>query len=157
MRKLLLLGTLFTLGLTCTACGTNATATTQEVTTSDEPTTADAVTEAATESTTEELTVEEDSTNEDTTEELTETDVPGDASEGYTLQELEMMALDYYEKVTNYRPTNVASIVNDDGTVSIQLYDSLSDHNSTCAWYTIDPKTGKGTDDMTNEPIDLVP
>ena len=72
----------------------------------------------------------------------------------YTQQELEKMALDYYEKKNNYRPSNVASTKNSDGTISIQLYDSLSDHNSTADWYTIDPKTATGTNILGNK-IDL--
>ena len=64
------------------------------------------------------------------------------------------MALDYYEKKTGYRPSQVSSDVNQDGTVSIQLYDNMGDHNSTSAWYTVDPKTAVGTDIMENK-IDL--
>lgn len=74
--------------------------------------------------------------------------------EGYTTKELEKMALDYYEKQTGYRPSQVASEVNQDGTVSIQLYDNMGDHNSTSAWYTVDSKTAVGTDVMENK-IDL--
>ncbi len=74
--------------------------------------------------------------------------------EVYTTKELEKMALDYYEKQTGYRPSHVASDVNQDGTVSIQLYDNMGDHNSTSAWYTVDPKTAVGTD-ILGDKIDL--
>lgn len=74
--------------------------------------------------------------------------------EVYTTKELEKMALDYYEKQTGYRPSYVASDVNQDGTVSIQLYDNMGDHNSTSAWYTVDPKTAVGTDILENR-VDL--
>ncbi len=72
----------------------------------------------------------------------------------YTQEELEQMALDYYEKQTGYRPNSVASEKQQDGLVIIQLYDNLENHNSTADWYTIDPKTAKGTDILENE-IDL--
>ncbi len=72
----------------------------------------------------------------------------------YSKEELEKMALDYYEAQSGYRPTSVGSEINEDGTLSIQLYDNMGDHNSTSDWYTIDMNTGKGTNIM-NESIDL--
>ena len=72
----------------------------------------------------------------------------------YTTEELEKMALDYYEAKTGYRPSRVGSQKNDDGTISIQLYDNMGDHNSTSDWYTVDPKTAVGTD-ITKNKIDL--
>lgn len=74
----------------------------------------------------------------------------------YTEQELCQMSLDHYEKKNNYRPGHAAAQKNDDGTVTIQLYDSFSDHNSTSDWYTINPKTGKGKNLM-EEDIDISP
>lgn len=74
--------------------------------------------------------------------------------EEYTAKELEKMALDYYEKETGYRPSQSASQVNEDGTISIQLYDNMGDHNSTSAWYTVDPKTAVGIDILENR-VDL--
>ncbi len=76
------------------------------------------------------------------------------AKSEYTTKELEKMALDYYEAKTGYRPTLSASQVNEDGTISIQLYDNMGDHNSTSAWYTVDPKTAVGTDVLENT-VDL--
>lgn len=72
----------------------------------------------------------------------------------YSQKDLEKMALDYYEAKTGYRPSGVGSQVNSDGTVSIQLYDNMGDHNSTSDWYTINPKTGIGTN-ILEEKIDL--
>ncbi|MBR4260945.1 MAG: DUF3298 domain-containing protein [Clostridia bacterium] len=74
--------------------------------------------------------------------------------EFYTPTELEKMALDYYEAKTGYRPSQVASDVNQDGTVSIQLYDNMGDHNTTSDWYTVDAKTAVGENIM-KEKIDL--
>jgi len=78
----------------------------------------------------------------------------GQTEKTYTQSELEQMALNYYEALTGYRPSMVASIVNEDGTLSIQMYDSLGDHNSTSDWYTVDMKTAEGTNIM-EEKIDL--
>lgn len=75
-------------------------------------------------------------------------------TEEYTQEELEQMALDYYEKTTGYRPGNVASEIGSDGKLQIQLYDNLGDHNSTLDWYTIDMKTGKDQN-ISGEEIDL--
>jgi len=74
--------------------------------------------------------------------------------EGYTTKELEKMALDYYEAKNGYRPEYVASQVNDDGIVAIQLYDVFTDHISTSDWYSVDPKTAVGENIM-GEKIDL--
>lgn len=74
--------------------------------------------------------------------------------DAYTTEQLEKMALDYYEAKTGYRPGKVASQVNDDGTISIQLYDSMVDHNTTSDWYTVDAKTAVGENIM-KEKIDL--
>lgn len=63
----------------------------------------------------------------------------------YSQQELEKMALDYYEALTGYRPSKVTSKVNDDGTLAIQMYDLVQDHTSTSDWYTVDMKTAEGT------------
>ncbi len=75
-------------------------------------------------------------------------------SKEYTEQELAQMALDYYEAKTGYRPGKVATEKNEEGKIVIQLYDSFEDHNSTSDWYTIDPKTAKGTN-VLEEDIDL--
>ena len=74
--------------------------------------------------------------------------------ESYTTSELQKMALDYYEAKTGYRPNSVSLQVNADGSISIQLYDTMGDHNSTSDWYTVDKNTATGTDIMGNK-IDL--
>lgn len=74
--------------------------------------------------------------------------------ESYTTSELQKMALDYYEAKTGYRPNSVSLQVNADGSISIQLYDNMGDHNSTSDWYTVDKNTATGTDIMGNK-IDL--
>lgn len=74
--------------------------------------------------------------------------------ESYTTSELQKMALDYYEAKTGNRPNSVSLQVNADGSISIQLYDNMGDHNSTSDWYTVDKNTATGTDIMGNK-IDL--
>ncbi len=69
----------------------------------------------------------------------------------YTQEELEQKALDYYEKLNNYRPSHVASLRQEDDTLVIQLFDSNESHNSTSDWYTVDMNTGVGTDVLGNE------
>lgn len=71
-------------------------------------------------------------------------------------EDLAELALWYYEAQYDYKPGSAGVQDNGDGTVSIQLYDNLDDHNSTCAWYTIDRLTLQGTDDNTGETIDLL-
>ncbi|MGN0688532.1 MAG: hypothetical protein ACI4KA_10555 [Oscillospiraceae bacterium] len=78
-----------------------------------------------------------------------------DALEFYSNMQLCEMALSYYSALTGYTPSSVASQTNEDGTVTIQLYDNLGDHNSTSAWYTVDRFTAEGTDDITGERIAL--
>ena len=71
--------------------------------------------------------------------------------EGYSDQDLEFYARRYYGLHTNYSPEHAAVSRNADGTATIQLYDSLSDHNSTCAWYTVNVLTGEGEDTLGNK------
>lgn len=73
----------------------------------------------------------------------------------YSTREIGMMALDYYELHNDYRPAYASWVSNPDGTVSVQLYDVVDDHNSTSAWYTVDRFTGIGKDDMTGEEVNL--
>lgn len=77
-----------------------------------------------------------------------------DKKQTYTQTELEQMALDFYEEKTGYRPGSVASEVQKNGTIAIQLYDNFETHNSTSDWYTVNPKTAQGTDILGNQ-IDL--
>lgn len=85
-----------------------------------------------------------------TTERLTYvSDQGSDSFQFSSNQELADMALTYY-KDTNHAQENEnltsAAQTNDDGSVTIQVYENLGDHNSTAAWYTVDRLTGAGTD-----------
>lgn len=90
----------------------------------------------------------------DNNKESNNTNNQDDKKQTYTQTELEQMASDFYEEKTRYRPGSVASEVQKDGTIAIQLYDNFGSHNSTSDWYTINPKTAQGTDILGNQ-IDL--
>ena len=75
----------------------------------------------------------------------------------YSNRDIADMALAYYrahnssgdgDNLTSAAETNA------DGSVSVQVYTNLGDHNSTAEWYTIDRNTATGTDSSGNE-IDL--
>lgn len=68
--------------------------------------------------------------------------------EFYDNSELCVLAEEYYERHHGERPPLSAAQTNEDGTVTIQLYENLSDHNSTWAWYRVDRKTACGIDDI---------
>ena len=75
----------------------------------------------------------------------------------YSNRELSDMALAYYQAHSGGQDNSnltAAAQANDDGSVSIQVYENLGDHNSTAAWYTVDRITGAGTDASGSE-IDL--
>ncbi len=78
-----------------------------------------------------------------------------DTSEGYSDQELLDMALDYYERENSYRPGGADIDGRDGDTVTIHLYDDMGDHLATSGWYDIDCKTGKGTDGIFGNEVDL--
>ena len=93
-----------------------------------------------------------------TTEKLTYvSDQGSDTFQFYSNQELADLALNFY-KETNHAQDNQnltsAAQTNDDGSVSIQVYENLGDHNSTAAWYTVDRMTAAGTDSSGSE-VDL--
>ncbi len=70
-------------------------------------------------------------------------------------EELCKMALDHYERQTGSRPGNCdVDSVNGD-LVTLHLYDDMEDHTATAAWYEIDRKTGKGTDTVNGDKVDL--
>ena len=69
----------------------------------------------------------------------------------YTLEELEKMALDYYELKTGERPDFVSAVKNDDDLIHIQLYDLYNGPNTTVIYYTIDPLTASGYDSEGNK------
>ena len=80
-----------------------------------------------------------------------ETAAPEPAGNVLTDQDLEYCARQYYGRRTNYSPQFADVEHNDDGTAVIRLYDSFGDHDSTCDWYTVDVRTGKGTDVLGQE------
>ncbi len=84
--------------------------------------------------------------------EATQADIP----EFYSNEELGLMAQQYYTVLHNYTPQCVGTETNLDGTVTIQLYDSFEDHNSTCAWYTVDRWSTEGRDYITDEEINFL-
>ncbi len=79
-----------------------------------------------------------------------------DIPEFYSNEELGELALQYYTALYDYTPGCVGTQSNDDGTVSIQLYDSLEDHNSTSAWYRVDRWSTEGWDDISGEEINFL-
>lgn len=93
-----------------------------------------------------------------TTEQLTYvSDQGSDTFQFYSNQELEDLALTYYQENNGAQDNqNLASAAQttEDGSVSIQVYENLGDHNSTAAWYTVDRVTAAGTDGSGNE-VDL--
>lgn len=75
-----------------------------------------------------------------------------DEFEFYTDDELASMALSYY-KSNSGEPSDgllSAAEANADGSVTVQIYRSLGDHNSTAEWYTLDRITASGTDSAGN-------
>ena len=72
-----------------------------------------------------------------------------DTFQFYSNQELADLALNFYQN-NNHAQDNQnltsAAQANEDGSVSIQVYENLGDHNSTAAWYTVDRLTAAGTD-----------
>lgn len=67
----------------------------------------------------------------------------------YSNLALEEMALTYFRSGADGQDgegLTAASQTNEDGTVTIQVYQNLGDHNSTAAWYTVDRVTAQGTD-----------
>ena len=74
--------------------------------------------------------------------------------DGFAAEELTELARDYYTAFYRHRPESVAFETNEDGTVTLQLYDLVNDHNSTCAWYTVSPETGLG-EDQAHTRVDL--
>ena len=94
-----------------------------------------------------------------TTEHLTYVSEQGsDTFQFYSNQELADLALGFYKESNNAQDNQnltAAAQTNDDGSVSIQVYENLGDHNSTAMWYTVDRITAVGTDGSGNE-VNLV-
>ncbi len=74
----------------------------------------------------------------------------------YSNPQLCDIALDYYEKNHDYRPTSCDAENNADGTVTLHLYDNMDDHIATLAWYTVDRTSCVGTDDVMLTDINIL-
>lgn len=74
----------------------------------------------------------------------------------YSDDALRSLAVSYYSRTAGGAgELDAAVLANEDGTVTVQVYENLKDHNSTAAWYTVDRRSGKGTDVNTGEAVDL--
>ena len=76
-------------------------------------------------------------------------DQGSDQFQFHSNRELEELALAYYQAQNPGEDTGgltAAAQTNEDGTVTIQVYRNLGDHNSNAAWYTVDRVTGQGSD-----------
>lgn len=78
-----------------------------------------------------------------------------DTFQFFSNEELCAMAIAYYTNTTGESAPQAAADMGAE-TVTIQLYNNLGDHNSTCAWYQVSRLTGKGTDVNSGQEIDLV-
>lgn len=76
-------------------------------------------------------------------------------ADGYTNDELCRLAKKYYKKHYKETPPIVEVDSEDGDNVTLHLYEQMSDHTATLAWYTVSRKTAKGTDGITCEDIDL--
>lgn len=84
-------------------------------------------------------------------------DKGSDAFRFYSNQELAGLALSFYQNHNDAQESQnltSAAQTNEDGSVSIQVYENLGGHNSTAAWYTVDRLTAAGTDGS-GEEVDL--
>lgn len=94
-----------------------------------------------------------------TTEKFTYVSSEGsDSFEFYSNNDLADMVLAYYKATSGESDDGLTSAAetNDDGSVTVQVYKNLGDHNSNAAWYTIDRLTGTGTD-SSGQSVDLTP
>ncbi|MBQ4225242.1 MAG: hypothetical protein II664_02895, partial [Oscillospiraceae bacterium] len=58
-------------------------------------------------------------------------------------------------KENGYRPSSFTVETNEDGSITVHLFDDMGDHTATAAWYTFPPDSFIATDDITGETIDL--
>lgn len=65
----------------------------------------------------------------------------------------------YYEAVSGETYPGYVDVYsrNTDGTLTIQVYEDMGDHTATVAWYTVNPNTYQGTDDIFGTEIDFTP
>ena len=75
----------------------------------------------------------------------------------YTYDELCQMALEDYKAKHDPSDTSLMAAAgeNGEGSVTVQIYQNLSDHNSTAAWYWVDRITGEGHIVGTDQFVDL--
>ena len=74
----------------------------------------------------------------------------------YSNEALRNLAMSYYSRKSGgIKRMSAAAVTNEDGTVTIQVYENLNDRSSTAVWYTVDRRTGKDTDVNTGEAVDL--
>lgn len=84
-------------------------------------------------------------------------DGDGMVYKGHSTSELEEMALIYYTKKYNYKPSHAEAFVDekDENIINIHLYDIVDDHTSTVDWYAVDKYTAEGTN-ILGEEVDLM-
>lgn len=84
-------------------------------------------------------------------------DGDGMVYKGHSTSELEEMALIYYTKKHNYKPSHAEAFVDekDENIINIHLYDIVDDHTATVDWYAVDKYTAEGTN-ILGEEIDLM-
>lgn len=90
-----------------------------------------------------------------TTEQLVNASNDPDSFVFYTDEDLQKLALAYYQANYGYTPSSCGIQHQEYGLATIQLYDSLDDHNSTAAWYTVDRITLYGSDDINNTQVNF--
>lgn len=83
--------------------------------------------------------------------ELIKTEPVVDTQKGYTDDDLIYYARRYYGSRKNWVPEFIEVDSTEGDTVTLHLYDVVDYHTTTCEWYYIDRKTGKGTDFSGNE------
>lgn len=84
-------------------------------------------------------------------------DGDGMVYKGHSTSELEEMALIYYTKKYNYKPSHAEAFVDekDENIINIHLYDIVDDHTATVDWYAVDKYTAEGTN-ILGEEVDLM-
>lgn len=84
-------------------------------------------------------------------------DGDGMVYKGHSINELEEMALRYYQEKYKYKPSRVEAFVDpkNDEIINIHLYDIVDDHTATVDWYAINKYTAEGTN-ILGEKVDLM-
>lgn len=121
-----------------------AAATSEPVTTTQTTQTTPSPTTTAEEQTT--TLTETQTTTSATTETTAETSSAPEEVEGFSDEQLKIMASGYYGSRTNRLPEFIEIEKSSGSEVTIHLYDIFDGHATTSEWYYISRKTGKGTD-----------